>query len=69
MSDKSERIKEGMRRGAALGRVPTGRPYRVSDAAIRRVMHLGTMEAARRVGLSKSQYIIRRRQLEDQDGR
>jgi hypothetical protein len=63
----SKNIIAGMRRGAAKGRIPPGRPYTVADAAIRKVMHLGTLEAARRVGLSKSQYINRRRRLEDQN--
>lgn len=57
-------IIDGMRRGAAKGRVPTGRPYSVSDDAIRAVLHLGTLTAARAVGLSKSQFIVRRRKLE-----
>jgi hypothetical protein len=65
--DQTEKIKSGMRHGAAQGRVPTGRPYTVSDAAIRKVLHLGTLEAARRVGLSKSQFIARRRRLETED--
>lgn len=57
-------IAAGMRRGAAKGRVPTGRPYTVSNDEIRAVIHLGTLEAARMVGLSKAQYIARRRRLE-----
>jgi DNA invertase Pin-like site-specific DNA recombinase len=67
MNDKSEKIKAGMRWGAERGRVQPGRPYTVSDAAIRKVLHLGTSEAARKVGLSKSQYINRRRKLEMED--
>jgi hypothetical protein len=36
----------------------------VSNDEIRAVIHLGTLEAARMVGLSKAQYIARRRRLE-----
>ena len=64
-----QNIIAGMQRGAAKGRVPTGRPYTVTDAEIRAVMHLGTLAAARQVGLSKSQYIARRRKLENQNDR
>lgn len=66
MPAKRENIIAGMRRGAAKGRVSTGRSPKVSDAAIRAVLHLGTLAAARKVGLSKSQFINRRRRLEDQ---
>jgi len=67
VSELGDRIREGMARGAAMGRKP-GKRTRVSDKAIRAVIHLGTLEAARRVGLSKSQYITRRRRLEEQNG-
>ena len=58
----SQRTIEGQRRAAKEGRFP-GRPMRVSDAQIRRVMHLGTTEAARRVGLSRAQFIARRKRI------
>ena len=56
-----------MAKGAAQGRKPGKR--KVSDAAIRKVLHLGTTAAARKVGLTKSWYIKRRAKLEEQDGR
>jgi DNA invertase Pin-like site-specific DNA recombinase len=58
---------EGMAKAAQHGRLP-GRPKRVSDEAIRNVMLLGTIEAARLVGLTKAQYIQRRKRLEGEVG-
>lgn len=54
---------KGMAEAAQHGRLP-GRPKRVSDDAIREVIMLATGEAARLVGLTKAQYIERRRRLE-----
>lgn len=59
----AKKIKAGLARAAKLGRLP-GAPRRVSDDEIRKVISLGTAEAARRVGLSKAQYIARRRRIE-----
>lgn len=53
----------GMERAAALGRHP-GRPVRVADAKILAAIPLGTAAGARKVGLSKSQFIARRKRLE-----
>jgi DNA invertase Pin-like site-specific DNA recombinase len=58
----SQRTIEGQRQAAEEGRFP-GRPLRVSDAQICRAMHLGTTEAARRVGLSRAQFIARRKRI------
>ena len=54
----------GMRKAAAKGRYP-GRPQTVSDAAIRAAIPLGTAKGAARVGLSRTQFIARRRAIED----
>lgn len=67
MSELGDRIRKGMAKGAARGRKP-GRRNTVPDKAILAVIRLGTAEAARKVGLSKAQYIVRRRRLEEQDG-
>jgi DNA invertase Pin-like site-specific DNA recombinase len=58
-----EQTLEGMRRAAERGRVP-GRPVTVSDAKIRAAIPLGTAAGAKKVGLTKSQFIRRRRKLE-----
>ena len=59
--------REGLRKAAAKGRLP-GRPLTVPDAAILEAIPLGTAAGARKVGLSKTQFIERRRRLEEQDG-
>lgn len=67
MIDREEHRKrslDGIRRAIERGRLP-GSPARVSDDQIREAMHLGTAEGSRRVGLSKRQFIERRRRLED----
>lgn len=69
-----EKIREGMARAAKFGRVPGRRGHRISDEAIREVMHLGTAEAIRalkskRLKISKAWFIERRRRLENQDGK
>jgi hypothetical protein len=61
---RSKAIKEAQARAAERGRV-SGPPFKVSDEQIHKVIHLGTTEAARKVGLSRSQYIARRRRIED----
>ena len=58
---------EGMRKAAARGRVP-GRPLTVSDAEIAAAIPLGTLAGAKKVGLTKAQFIRRRRRLEDKNG-
>lgn len=65
MADRKEKTREGMRKAAAKGRRP-GRPLTVSDAAIRRAIPLGTLAGAAKVGLTKAQFIRRRRRLEEQ---
>jgi len=56
-----------MRKAAARGRVP-GRPLTVSDAEIAAAIPLGTLAGAKKVGLTKAQFIRRRRRLEDKNG-
>ncbi len=68
MTTRSEQTRNGLDRAVKRGR-KLGPPFKVSDAAIRRVMAMGTAEAARKVGLTKAQYIIRRGRLEDQDAK
>ena len=63
---KSERVKLGLARASAYGRKP-GPPLKATDAQIRAVPAYGTVDGARRVGLSKSQFIARRRQIEEGD--
>lgn len=67
--DHKMRVSQGMARGAAKGR-KAGRPRRskVTEAAIRRVIHLGTAEAAAKLRISKAWYIELRRRMEDQNG-
>jgi len=55
-----------MRKAAAKGRRP-GPPQKVSDAEIIAAIPLGTMAGAKTVGLTKQQFIRRRRRLEKQD--
>lgn len=62
----SERTRRGLAEAATRGRFP-GRPPRVSDDAIRTVLHLGTAEGSQAVGLSKTQFIARRRRIEEKD--
>ena len=61
--DRSAATRKGMERARKLGR-QLGRKPKVTDAKILAVLHLGTAEGARKVGLSKSQFIARRRVLE-----
>lgn len=61
-----QKVVEGMRRAAAMGR-PAGRPVTVSDDEIRAVIALGTARGAAVVRLSKRQFIERRRRLEAQE--
>lgn len=63
----SEKTLAGLRAAALQGRMP-GRPVSVTDEQLRAVIHLRTGEAASRVGLSKHQYIARRRRLETEPG-
>ena len=63
MESKSAQTRRGLAEAAKKGRMP-GRKPRISDAKIRAVLHLGTAEGARQAGLSKSQFIARRRQIE-----
>jgi hypothetical protein len=53
-----------MAKAALKGRVP-GRPVTVTDDEIRKAIPLGTAAGARSVGLSKTQFITRRRRLEE----
>jgi len=64
--NRSDNIKAGLRHAKAHGRLP-GRPVRVSDARIRAVAHLSATIAAAKVGLSRSQFILRRRKIEESD--
>jgi DNA invertase Pin-like site-specific DNA recombinase len=66
MDSKSEQTRRGLMRAVRLGRKLGPKP-KVSDEAIRKVIHLGTAEAARKVGLSKTQYITRRRRIEEKE--
>ena len=59
---RSKAIKQGQDDAAQRGR-RSGPPVKVSDAVIRAVMHLGSTEAAQKVGLSRAQYIVRRGRL------
>ena len=61
-----EKTLEGMRKAAAKGRRP-GPPQKVSDAEIIAAIPLGTLAGAKAVGLTKNQFIRRRRRLEKQD--
>ena len=63
-ADRSRATLEGLARAAKWGR-KGGAPRRVSDDEIRNVIRLGTAEAARVVGLSRTQYIARRRLIEE----
>lgn len=67
MPATGDAIRKGMARAAKFGRKPGRRGYVIPDAEIRKVMHLGTAEAARKLGMSKAWYIERRRRLEDQN--
>ena len=62
-NDRSTVIKQGQDYAAQRGR-RSGPQLKVSDAQIREVMHLGTMQAAHKVGLGRAQYIVRRRRLD-----
>jgi hypothetical protein len=62
-SKRSKQTREGLKRAMELGRRP-GRAPRVSDKAILGAIRLGTKAGALKVGLSKSQFIKRRRALE-----
>ena len=62
-NDRSRAIKQAQDKAAKHGR-RSGPPLKVSDAQIRKTMHLGTTQAALRVGLSRAQYIVRRKRLE-----
>lgn len=44
-----------------------GRKPKVSDAQIKAVIHMGTTDAAKKVKLSKSRYIARRRAIEERE--
>ena len=64
MSVHRKKTLEGLERAARLGRYP-GRPLTVSDEAIRKAIRLGTIAGARKVGLCKAQFIVRRKRLEE----
>lgn len=64
MKKHSEKIKDGLARAAAMGRKP-GAPKKVSDDQIRAAIPLGTVEGARKVKLSISTFIRRRRAIEE----
>ncbi len=61
--DHSAKTKQGLERAAALGRVGGRRP-KVSDEDIRAAIPLGTADGARKVGLTISSFIRRRRLIE-----
>ena len=61
-NDRSKAIKQGQDNAVQQGR-RSGPRFKVSDAQIRKVMRLGTTEAARKVGLSRAQYIVRRNRI------
>ena len=60
---RSRKTKLGLAQAAAKGRKP-GRPQTVGDEAVRSAIGLGTTAGAAAVGLSKAQFIVRRRRLE-----
>lgn len=63
MQNHAEKIKAGLVQAAVRGRKP-GRPRKVTDAQIMASIHLGTVKGAAFVGLSVSNYIRRRRVIE-----
>lgn len=63
---RSEATKRGLEEARKFGRI-LGRKPKVSDAEIRAVMHLGTAQGARMVGLTKPQYIARRRRIQERE--
>ena len=65
---RSQETKDGLAKAAGRGRFPGRKPV-VTDAEIMVVIHLGTTVAAREVGLSRNQYIVRRRKLEAENGK
>lgn len=66
-NERTERALRGLEAARARGS-RIGAPEKVSDAQIIKAMRLGTMEGARKVGLSKSQFILRRARLEQARG-
>lgn len=64
--DRSEAIRKGMAQSRERGR-RMGRKPKVSDAQIKAVIHMGTTDAAKKVKLSKSRYIARRRAIEERE--
>jgi hypothetical protein len=66
MNARSEATKQGIARTRMRGR-QLGAPFKATDAEIRAVMHLPTREARKKVGLSKSQYLFRRRAIEEKE--
>lgn len=64
MKKHSEKIKDGLIKAASKGRKP-GAPKKVSDDQIRAAIPLGTAKGARKVKLSISTFIRRRRQIEE----
>jgi len=62
-NDRSARTKAGLERAEKLGR-KGGAPSKVTDAQIAAAIPLGTSAGAQKVGLSKTQFITRRKRLE-----
>jgi DNA invertase Pin-like site-specific DNA recombinase len=65
LDDRSAATRKGLERARKFGRRPGPKP-KVTDAEIRAVLQLclGTAESAKMVGLSKPQFIARRRVVE-----
>lgn len=66
MKKHSEKIKAGLARAAIKGRKP-GAPKKVTDDQIRAAIPLGTLAGAKKVKLSVSTFIRRRRAIEESE--
>lgn len=65
-NDRSERTKAGLEKAAKVGR-KAGPPLKVADWEIKAAIPLGTAAGAAKVGLSRTQFITRRKRLENLD--
>jgi len=61
----SEKIKAGQKRAARLGR-KVGAPPKATDAQIKAAIPLGTAKGAAACGLSRPQFMRRRRIIEEE---
>lgn len=60
---RSQQTREGLAAAVARGRFP-GRMPRVTDDEIRAAMPMGTSAGAKKVGMCRSQFIVRRKRIE-----